>query len=314
MAGVRERRPPRRSARVPASRCERPERARAHGRLRRGGQQLGQQLAAPPTAHRHAPRTARRPAAPRANGRAAPATAAMAHRPVHVVDDEQRRATLAEVVDQPHQPACGGVHRVAAGGRLARSAASARSASAGRPRRQLLPVAAGAQGVEQLPRRAPRRLLLERAAACAQHDRPVLARAARGSGQEVDLPIPAGPSTTITRPSPPRTHAIRSASAASSASRSSSTAIGNPNPTPTAARAGKDRGRGHDARARSGARIAGHHDYRLRAPAHPRGIRATARPGARVGGRHRAASSTGSAWRRAPAAWMPAADRARRCG
>ena len=82
------------------------------------------------------------------------------------------------------------MHRVAAGGRLRQVRGQCALGERGRPRCQLLPVSAGAQGVEQLPRRAPRRMLLERAAACAQHDRPVLARAARGGGQERRLADP----------------------------------------------------------------------------------------------------------------------------
>jgi hypothetical protein len=114
--------------------------------------------------------------------------------PVHVVDDDHGRAALGEVGHQPHQPACGGVHRVSAWCRLGQVRSQRALGQRRRARRQLRPVVAGAQRREQLPRGAPRRLLLERAAACAQNDRPaVVASAARGSGYERRLADPGRP-------------------------------------------------------------------------------------------------------------------------
>ena len=105
--------------------------------------------------------------------------------PMDVVDDEHGRTTLTEVAGQPHQPPGSGVHRIAARGRLARLGRERALRQPGRADGQLVPLRAGSQRLEQLPRHPPRGVLLERAAARAQHrSRHPCARAATGSREQ----------------------------------------------------------------------------------------------------------------------------------
>ena len=172
MAGLREPRA-RRGQAAPHERLRRgrAERPRAHGRLRRAGQQLGQQLGrrggltrargaqhADPQFAEGA-RQQRQPAQGRRIG------------PVHVVDDEHGRAALAEVAGQPDQSAPGGVHGVARGCRLLGPGCERALGQSRSPYRQLVPVGAGSQRLEELARHAPGGVLFERAAAGPQHGR-----------------------------------------------------------------------------------------------------------------------------------------------
>ena len=111
----------------------------------------------------------------------------------------------------------------------------------------------------------PGGVLLERAAARVQHGRALgLARSAATAASRLDLPIPAGPSTTITRPDPARVCASRRPNAASSVSRSSKHTAHRRDSTPDGGRAPASREKivdaPHDARASVGSDDRGHDD------------------------------------------------------
>ena len=179
-----------RRSRTSVSVADRPERPRAHGRLRRAGQQLRQQLgrrrrlarahradhADPQLAERA--RQQRQPAQRRRIG------------PVDVVDDEHGRAALAEVAGQPDQSAHGGVHRVPRVRRLARLGCERALGQSRRADRQLVPLRAASQRLEELARHAPGGVLLERAAERAQHRRAVRARDPAGGREQRRLADP----------------------------------------------------------------------------------------------------------------------------
>ena len=137
-----------------------------------------------------------------------------------IVDDQHRGTVLSEIADQPHQPSRRGVHCIA---RRRGPASLGRQRALRQPRRpdrQLVPQRQGTQRLEQLSRDSPSCVLLERTTARAEHDRTVVRASCPAAISNVDLPIPAGPSTTITRPDPERAITIRRRSSANSASRS----------------------------------------------------------------------------------------------
>ena len=170
-----------------------PEGARPHGRLGCTGQQLLQQfgcrgrLARPHRAEHADPQLAervrqqRQPAQRRRVG------------PVNVVDDEHSGVALAEVAGQPDESARGSVHRLARRRRLARLGCERALGQARCADRQLLPLRASSQRLEQLARRTPGGVLLERAAACVQHGRALCPRDPPGSREQGRLADPRGP-------------------------------------------------------------------------------------------------------------------------
>ena len=196
--------------------------------------------------------------------------------------------------------------------------------------RQLVPVRAGAQRFEQLPGDAPGGILLERAAARAQHDRRRRASATpRGGREQARL---ADPGRALDHDHDARTGAHRARAAGRAppapASRSSSASrIDRPYARQRRRhRVAKDRGGVHDARGPAAASIAAmtttgrsgdehrdRHHRRLRAGPHPRGVRAAARAGARVGGRDRPAARPGRARARRALPGRRLRTRARRC-
>ena len=234
--------------------------------------------------------------------------------PVDVVDDEHGRAALAEVAGQPDEPARGGVHRLARRRRLARLGCERALGQARRADRQLVPLRASSQRLEQLARHTPGGVLLERAAARAQHGRAVRPRDPRRQ--------PRAGSTCRSPPGPRRRSRARSRLEPAPAAGPARPVrrrgpAGRPSPRPYARRRAQRQARGkrswgpHDARAVVGSDDRGHDDRphrhrddhrrgraaarRLRARAHARGVRAAARAGAGVGVRDRAAARPGRA-------------------
>jgi hypothetical protein len=150
-------------------RRRRPERPRAHRRVGRAGQELGQQVGRGgwlTGAHRadhpdpqlaEGARQQRQPAQRRRIG------------PVNVVDDERGRAALAKVAGQPDESAHGGVHRVTRQHRLPRLGGEGALSQPGRANRQLIPARAGAERLEELACHTPGGVLFEGAAARAEH-------------------------------------------------------------------------------------------------------------------------------------------------
>ena len=126
------------------------------------------------------------------------------------------------------------------------SGSSARRASPAAPDHQLAPVR-GARTFEQLAGGAPRRVLLERAAAGGERHAASAADRATAASR-LDLPIPAGPSRTTTRPAParPRQPARQRAELGVAIERRPAHGL-TVRPTSRATR-GKDRGGLHDAR------------------------------------------------------------------
>ena len=126
----------------------RAQRPRAHRRLRRAGQQLGEQVGRgrrltrahrAEHADRHLVKGLRQQRQP-AQGRGVS--------PVDIIDGEHGWAAVAEVAGQPHQPAHGGMHGVARVGRLPRLGREDPPGQSRGARGQLGPVRAGAQRVE----------------------------------------------------------------------------------------------------------------------------------------------------------------------
>ena len=194
-------------------------------------------------------------------------------------------------------------------------------ASAGRADRELVPLRAATQRLEELAGDAP-------AGVAARAGRRALAAPARrpharrwpATASRLDLPMPAGPSTTITRPAPARTAASCRPSAAISTSRSSSSSHRRTDRTPrpahqrqkarvgperfvvgprfASAASGEHRDRCSDRRqetpmSTTEAQRTHRRDYALgRTPA---GIRAAADAGARLGGCDRPPAGPGRA-------------------
>ena len=166
---------------------DRPERPRSHGRLGRAGQQLSQQLRRRRRlAHADRAQHPDRKLLQRARQQRQPPQRRRIG-PMHIVDDQNRRTALAEVADQPHQPAGGGVHRIARGGGSASLGRERALRQPGRSDRQLIPLRPGSQRLEQLPRHPPRGVLLERAAARPQQHRAVRTRSPPGSPEQCRL-------------------------------------------------------------------------------------------------------------------------------
>ena len=136
------------------------ERARAHGRLGCGGQQLGQQVGLRRRLARAHGADHAEPQLVRAGGELRQPAQRRRVGPVHVVDDEHGRAALGEVGGQPDQPVRGGVHRVAGERRLGRLGCSARPASPAAPTVSSLHSASrcsGAKAGARRPRPRPAR-------------------------------------------------------------------------------------------------------------------------------------------------------------
>ena len=166
---------------------DRPERARSHGRLGRAGQQLRQQLRRRRRlAHADRAQHPDRELLQRARQQRQPPQRRRIG-PMHIVDEQNCRTALAEVADQPHQPAGRGVHRIARGGGSAPLGRERALRQPGRSDRQLIPLRPGSQRLEQLPRHPPRGVLLERAAARPQQRRAVHTRSPPGRPEQCRL-------------------------------------------------------------------------------------------------------------------------------
>ena len=185
---------------------DRTERARTHRRLGRGGEQLGEQL----RFRRRLTRAHRAQHAEREPVEAAGEVRQPAQRrrvsPVDVIDDEQSGARAARLVASQTSPRAAACIASPAARRFG-GIAGPGPVAPGRPRRpSARSMPRCAQRLKQLARHAPRRVLLERTAARPQHREAVGARRSRRPRRaEVDLPIPAAPSTAMTRPDPART-------------------------------------------------------------------------------------------------------------
>ena len=210
---------------------DRPERPRSHGRLGRARQQLRRAARAPPPARPRGPRTtppigsSSSERASNASHRSDGASAQCTSSTTRTAGPRSPRLLTSHT--NPRAAAC---IASPAGAGPPPSGASARSASPAAPTVSSSHsgrVRSGSNSCRAIPHAACCSSGLQRA----HNNVAPSTRAARPAApSNVDLPMPAGPSTTITRPDPERAVAIRRPSSPNSASRSSNTPIGM-NPT-----------------------------------------------------------------------------------
>ena len=193
MTRVREARVRRREALAHERlRCGRAQRARTQRALRRGGEQLREQVRLGRGLARAHRADDAEPQFLQTAGELRQPPQRRRVGPVDVVDEEHGRRPVREVGGQVLQPVRRGMHRVPGERRLGGIGMQHPPREPRGAGRQLAPARPSLQRGEELTGDAPRRVLLERAGARAQHRRPLRLRTAARGGEEARLADPGG--------------------------------------------------------------------------------------------------------------------------